>query len=159
MSKLLKENNNTIIEKFVKKHNSNNYKVKFDGNEYFIHLLVGGFEYYCHWCEDSNRIELNDFMVSYKAIIEEIPNNQGNPVFKSKEEYEKMYNDFVESLKSIGVFFYEEKDEEYDSLIAYSLPTNKILNEEFIKEFVQILDNYREKFNEELDFLLGIKYI
>lgn len=146
-----------IISEFIEIYKYDNDDIKFKDNEYDIGLLLNGVDYHAHWTnkdKENNKIRLNNFIVNYRAIIDAIGEvDDDGDVFKTEDEYKQIYNKFEKDLKEIGVTFYEECDEGYDVLMVYSLPIDKILNEDFIEQFTKILKNYGDSFNEELKLL------
>lgn len=146
-----------IIEEFVDKYKYENESASFNDKEYNIGLLIEGIDYQAHWKKGDDRFYLNNFIVDYKAIINAIDElNDDNNIFKTEDYYRQLYKDFTVRLKEIGVVFAEDTSDEYDVLMIYSLPTDKILDEKFIKSFTNILSDYMFEFKKELDFIYGI---
>lgn len=146
-----------IIAEFIERYKYKGDNVKLDDNEYNIGLLIEGIDYHCHWIdEDKSKINLNNYLVDYKAIInvmDEVVDE--DKIFKEEDEYREMYTKLTKELESIGVTFYEELSDEYDVLMVYSLPTDKILDESFISKFSKILKDYHHQFDKELKLIYG----
>lgn len=143
-----------IIEKFVKKYRDGNEDVILKDGEYHMPVLIKGIEYHGHWmAKDKSRIEINNFMIDYKAIIELKYDFEDNKLFKEDDKYIQMYKEFELNLKNIGVTIYEKCSDGYDVLMVYSIPTEKILDDTFIDTFDKILSSYSNEFEEELKLI------
>lgn len=143
------------INEFVDKYKYDNDNVFFSKGEHQIGLLIGAVDYHAHWSDDDySVIKINNFIVHYKSIIDakEYICDKNN-VFRTDEEYKKMYDTFKKELSDIGVTCYEHDLEEYDALMVYSLPVNKILEDDFIEKYLDIVSSYQRQFKDELDLI------
>lgn len=139
-------------EKLVDLYGFDKKEIKLNNNEYSTYLVIEGYEYYCFWSKnESKNININNFLVDYRAIIDS--ENKNND-FKNEEVYEGYYKELEKELNSIGVTFYSIDDKDYDSLMSYTISIDNILNPKYMQRFTNILENYSNKFEKELNFLI-----
>lgn len=140
--------NKAIVEKFLNKY-SYIEDVFFDEElqEYVVGVNICNEEYCCHWKQENmDRIYLNNFLVDYKTIM----NIKELDVLKTESEYKERYSNLNKRLNDIGVTFKEDCICEYEALLIYSMPIEKLLDEDFINEFTKIIKDYNKEFEAEL---------
>lgn len=148
-----------FIQKF--KYDNEEISTKKDGISKDIGLCIKGFDFHSHWVEEPNKdvkcLNLNDFVPDYKLIIEGLSDldNSISSQFLSPKYYEDEYNDFMSKLKKLGIFVEENAGNEYDVLMTFSLPANKLDDDKFFEQFMGLYCDYKNKYNDELDVLYG----
>lgn len=151
------------IYNFVEKYKYDEEKIatKIDGISKDIPLCIKGIEFHSHWIEEPNKdvkyLSLNEFVPDYQNIIEGLSDldNTISSQFLSPKYYKDEYDEFIAKLKKMGILVEENVGNEYDVLMTFSLPANKLDNNNFINKFMKLLIDYKTKFDEELDVLYG----
>lgn len=145
------------IYDFVNKHKYEDDEIKTtDDTTKGITLLIEGYEFYGHWEEkpnkDTNILSLNEFIPSYEAIISALEDldDEISSQFLSPKYYEDDFKDFIRELEVLGITTYENSQDDYDVLTTFCLPANKLDNEKFLKDFMNIFTAYKNKYEEEL---------
>lgn len=111
-------------------------------------ILLGGYEYATNKVEE--RFFINDFMPSWREIYKEI-----NEKLHDEAYYIKQEDKFKHDLVNIGVVYTGILLDEYDDLLSYILPVDKINDEEWVNQFCKIIKEYKTSFNEEMKLIYG----
>ena len=111
-------------------------------------ILLGEYEYATD--EVGEKFFINDFMPSWREIYDEIGNK-----LHDKYHYIKQEAKFKNDLVNIGVVYVEQFLDEYDVLLSYNLPVDKINDEEWVEKFNKIIKEYKASFNEEMNLIYG----
>lgn len=110
------------------------------------YILLGGYEYFVD--RNIEQVWINDFMPNWKLIFDEIGGR-----LHFKDYYMTKEREFEKKLSSIGVIYNKEGQDEYDNLLSYKLPINKINDEQWVEEFIKIIDEYKTSFEEEMNLI------
>lgn len=112
-------------------------------------ILLGGYEYYVDR-KQNEKILINDFMPSWRIIYDSIGNK-----LHVKSYYQEKYDKFTKDLMSINVHYNKKFLDEYDDLLSYNLPVDKINDEEWANKFCEIIKEYKTSFDEEIKLIYG----
>lgn len=146
--------NKSNLECFIDKYKYECDKIINRDGENEVDVLICGIDYFAHWTEGIyDVVKLNNFMVNYEMVISAKEWVLDDSMFKEDSYYKELHSKFKDDLSKMGISIYIEDVEEYDVLISYSLPTSKVLDDEYIKEFVRILEDYRNSFSDEMDYI------
>lgn len=129
-------------------------KYGYDETSNNTEVLLDGFEYYGHWSDKNDSIlNLNDYLVDYELVLDGLRDKGIATNFKNEEYYSKLFKEFESNLLNIGVEIGVDDCEGYDSLMVYSLPTVKLLDENFINSFTTLVSDYKSNYEQELECL------
>lgn len=143
------------------KYDGDEIATKIDGISKDVPICIKGIEFHTHWVEESNKdvdyLKFNEFVPDYQDIIYSLSDldDEISSQFLSPKYYEDEFNDFISKLKKMGITVEESAGNEYDVLMTFSLPSDKLDNNRYINKFMKLLIDYKSKFNEELDVLYG----
>lgn len=149
------DSNKELLNNFIDKYSYGGESVQIEGSIANIDLLINGYEYCAKWSiEDMSKINLNDFIVDYVAVLnakESIPSN----VYKGEEVYKERYKQLQKDLNEIGIIANRLSEEEGYVLMTYELPVDRLKDDDYIYKFDGILEGYKSFFKEEMGYIYG----
>ncbi|MCC0645424.1 hypothetical protein KGF41_14250 [Clostridioides sp. ZZV14-6150] len=141
--------NEDIIEKFILKYKYDKYT--YDSPSIMLNNRIYSVKYKK---EDMIKfVSIEHSMPSYENFIADMDKYNDANVFKEKEFYINKLNNFKESIKNLGILIKEGSSYEYEIFTSFYLPVEKLLDDNFINSFVDILDDYHKNINDELVYI------
>ncbi|MCC0684037.1 hypothetical protein [Clostridioides sp. ZZV14-6345] len=138
-----------IVEKFILKYKYDKYT--HDLPSIMLNKRIYSVEYKK---EDMIKFaSIKYAMPSYESFIADMDKYNNTNVFKEKNFYIDKLNNFKESIKNLGILIKESNLNEYTVFTTFYLPIEKILDDNFINSFVDILDDYHKNINDELVYI------
>lgn len=143
--------NEEIVEKFILK-----YKYKepeYEGSPHSVKL--GDKIYAVEYINDDTikSVAIVDYIPFYESLIEDIEKYTNSGVFKEKEFYLNKLNNFKKDINNLGIEIETDDECEYKILTIFHLPIEKVLDNNFIASFIEIIEEYEKNVEEELAYI------
>ncbi|MDI0267888.1 hypothetical protein QIW52_18000 [Clostridioides difficile] len=143
--------NEEIVNKFILK-----YKYKepeYEGSPQSVKL--GDKTYAVEYINDDTikSVAIVDYIPFYESLIEDIEKYTDSGVFKEKEFYLNKLNNFKKDINNLGIEIETDDECEYKILTIFHLPIEKVLDDNFIASFIEIIKEYEKNVEEELVYI------
>ncbi|MCC0783572.1 hypothetical protein IR152_10865 [Clostridioides sp. ES-S-0108-01] len=98
-------------------------------------------------------VAIVDYIPFYESLIKDVEKYANSGVFKEKEFYIDKLNNFKKDINNLGIEIETDDECEYKILTIFHLPIEKVLDDNFITSFIEIIKEYEKNVEEELVYI------